>query len=281
MGRKARTPLEYSLMCLVARRPSTGYEITRLLREYPLAGHGKSPGAVYPALDRLVESGLVLSRGRVPRRLRTPRERWEGRTIREHGLTRAGVVELRRWATSPVTRTEMLERPEHLLLRFSVVIGLAGGGAGRRFAAEYRCVAERLVQDLSRSLVEARREASDATRLWIELSLRLAKGRLRWARRAEADLRRRLRVDPALQEGERSRNTRAALQRLPAEARGRLAWPHGDRSTEPRINGVLEWVARLRSLVRFGVAWILGRRRCRGTDGLGRQGGEPTHEDGR
>lgn len=280
MRRKARTPLEYALMCLVSRRPSTGYEITRLLREYPLAGHGKSPGAVYPALDRLIASGLVLSRGRIPRRLNTPRERWEGRTIREHGLTRAGVVELRRWATAPVTRAEMLERPEHLLLRFSVVIGLAGGKAGRRFVAEYRCVAGELVQDLSRSLGEARRDASDATRLWIELSLRLAKSRLNWARRAEADLRRRMRVDPALRECERSRNTRAALQRVPPDARRRLAWPHGDRSRELRISGVMKRLLCLRSLIHSGVTRLLQRGRWRGRGGLERRGGESTYEDG-
>ena len=252
---RRRTPLEYSVMCLVARRPSTGYEITRLLQEYPLAGRGKSPGAIYPALERLVQSGLVQSRRRVPRRVRTVLESSHGRWIREHGLTRAGVVELRRWATGPVTGTEMLERPEQLLLRFSVIIGLAGGQAAQRFVREYRQVARRLAEDLSASMGLAR-DASPTARLWMELSLQMARVRLLWARKAEAEFERRLAGDPVLCEGMLARNTRTAMERLPPEVQAALAWPHGERSPGKPPGRVRALFRRLcHALERSDVVW--------------------------
>jgi len=246
---RSRTPLEYALMCLIARAPRTGNEIVRLLREYPLAGTGKSPGAVYPALHRLADAGLVRCRPRARCEVDALYRQNAGspiaaagltpgvRRFREHGLTRRGVADLRTWAVGPVTRAEVLERPDHLLLRFSFLVGLAGGTAARRFAAQYRRVAEQLTAELSGALNEARAESSPSSRLAMELSLRLLEARVAWAGQAAVELADFASRNPHLDDTGPARVVRSVVEGLPPHVRAAIRWPRLDgpqRAPRPR-----------------------------------------------
>ena len=238
---RSRTPLEYALMCLIARAPTTGNELVRLLREYPLAASGQSPGAVYPALHRLADAGLVKSRRR-PRSEADAMSRQNAgsrlagvgrptpgvRRFREHGLTGKGVASLREWALRPVTRAEVLGRPDHLLLRFSFVVGLAGGTAARRFAAQYRRVAEGLTVDMAHALNEARAEASPSARLAMELSLRLLEVRVAWAAQAAVELADFAARNPHLDDTGSARAVRSVVEGLPPHVRAAIRWPRLD-----------------------------------------------------
>jgi len=53
------TTLEYALLGLLDRQPSSGYDIARRFAETPLAHFSSSPGAIYPALRRLERAGMV------------------------------------------------------------------------------------------------------------------------------------------------------------------------------------------------------------------------------
>ena len=190
MGR--RSHLEITLMCLIARAPATGARLVRLLREHPLMGRGQSPGAVYPALRRLREAGLVTSRAKPRRealasfRARTGKYR-DGRCarrFRECLLTAEGLEHLKDWAVQPVTRGEILERPDDLLLRFAFLSGLQGPEAVRSFLEGYEARAEELRQELGEFLGEDRGELSTSGRLALELELALVQTRRDWARRA-------------------------------------------------------------------------------------------------
>ena len=225
-------------MCLVARAPMTGSEITRLLTRYPLAGTGKSPGAVYPALHRLQEARLVCSR---PRWGDTARSRairgqvWravtgkESRrpdppTVREWGLTYGGIVRLRGWASRRVGRTEVLERPEHLLLRFALCTGLVGPTATRRLALQCRRVCGELAAELVAEL-EGGGGASPSGRLALEWTLGVLEARVAWARRAEAALARHAARAPDLDLPSPEREVRVVVDRLPPRIRKWVLWP--------------------------------------------------------
>jgi DNA-binding PadR family transcriptional regulator len=231
-ARYHRTPLEYGLMCLIARAPMTGSQLVTLLRRYPLAGTGKSPGAVYPALYRLEEAGLVCARTRRTshvRALYAARRGGPGREgPREFGLTGEGVIRLRRWATRRVTRTEVLERPEHLLLRFAMCTGLAGPTAARRVALQCRRVCAELARELAEDIDRLRGTASPSARLALECTLALIEARVAWSRRAEVELARHAVREPELDAPPAARQVMAVLDRLPARIRDQLRWPWRD-----------------------------------------------------
>jgi DNA-binding transcriptional ArsR family regulator len=225
-------------MCLIARTPMTGSQITRLLTTYPLAGTGKSPGAVYPALYRLEAAGLVCRRSRRPRHFRSFADvsSWkrgyevsEGRRfMQEFGLTHAGVDALRGWATRRVTRREVLERPEHLLLRFSLCTGLSGPTAARRVALQCRRVCREAAAELSEHIARHRRESSPSARLAMECTLALLDTRVEWSRRAELELWYHAAREPELDLPPPARTVMAALERIPQPVRARLRWPLRD-----------------------------------------------------
>lgn len=220
-------------MCLIARAPMTGSELTRLLTRYPLAGTGKSPGAVYPALYRLAEAGLVFGRPRWTRtdrslalraRLRRqaaggPPVARERGTVQEFGLTGKGVVRLRAWATRRVTRTEVLERPEHLMLRFSLCTGLSGPTVARRLTLQCRRVCRELAAELAGEIDRGGGTASPSGRLAMECSLCLLEARVEWSWRAEIELARQARWEPELDTPPPAREAMVVLDMLPRRIR--------------------------------------------------------------
>lgn len=249
-GRRERTPLENALMCLIARAPMTGSELTRLLTRYPLAGTGKSPGAVYPALHRLAETGLVCGR---PRRMGTDRSlalrarhrraaaggpviARERGTVQEFGLTREGVVRLTAWAARRVTRREVLERPEHLMLRFALLPGLAGPTAARRLVLQCRRVCRELAEELVDEIEGQRGEASPSARLAMECTLALLEARVAWAQRAEAELARYAARAPELDAPRPARDVRAVLDALPDRLRKWVRCLRWDGSIAPELS---------------------------------------------
>lgn len=196
---RPRTRLEITLLCLLARAANSGGGLVRTLREFPIGGHGQSPGAVYPALERLAEAQFI------ERRQRKRGRRWlYGRARKGHAgryfpktrqheyvLTYRGIAELRRWAREPVTRTDMLERPDFLLLRFAVIPGLLGPAAAPRFLAQYARVARELALHTRRYLerfaidpVHPHRDMSPSVRHALDLTIEVMRARGRWARRA-------------------------------------------------------------------------------------------------
>lgn len=193
---RPRTRLEITLMCLLARGANTGNGLVRILRECPIGGHGQSPGAVYPALQRLEEAEFVQARLRKSsgRRLcgrarkGSDRRYFPKKRHREYVLTYRGLDELRRWARAPVTRADMLERPDFLLLRYMMIPGLIGAGAARRFLDQYRRVARGVATDTLRYLgrfgvdrADAERDMSETVRLAFHLTIDLMRTRRRWA----------------------------------------------------------------------------------------------------
>ena len=77
--------LRYAVLGLLARRPSTGYELTQTFDRSLRTSWHASHSQIYPELGKLERAGLVEVVGRGARRSKT------------YGLTDQGHDELRRW----------------------------------------------------------------------------------------------------------------------------------------------------------------------------------------
>ena len=77
--------LRHAVLGLLARRPSTGYELTRAFDRSLRTSWHASHSQIYPELARLETAGLIELIGEGARRSKT------------YGITDAGLAELRRW----------------------------------------------------------------------------------------------------------------------------------------------------------------------------------------
>jgi DNA-binding PadR family transcriptional regulator len=118
--------LAFVLLGLLDQAPRSGYDLRKLLTDTPLRHFSDSPGAIYPALRRLVERKWIEtgapggSRGRREFRLRSK--------------GRQAFVE---WLRLPVTRDDVVNRSGELLLRCAFMGQALEPAAIRRFLAEY------------------------------------------------------------------------------------------------------------------------------------------------
>lgn len=111
MARTRLTALDHALLGIVDIEPVSGYDIHRLFSTSPMAAFSSSPGAIYPALDRLEKKGLL----RATLDASTPT-----RPRRVYSMTEAGEAALEVWLREPVSRDELVRNPRVPVLRFSL-----------------------------------------------------------------------------------------------------------------------------------------------------------------
>lgn len=106
------TLLGYILLGLLQKQSQSGYDLRKLLATTPLMSYSDSPGAIYPALRRLKEQGLI----------KDEIIKGSGLRIRRicH-LTPEGLAVLRKWLTEPVKRLEIVRNVDLLLMKFSLM----------------------------------------------------------------------------------------------------------------------------------------------------------------
>ena len=117
----AATPLAYALLGLLHQAPRSGYDLRKLFASTPLRHMSDSPGAIYPALRRLERQGFIAPGGE------------EGARRRRCFIpTRAGRRAFAAWLALPVTRDDLIDRLDAVMLRFAFsgeVLGLAAAGS--------------------------------------------------------------------------------------------------------------------------------------------------------
>jgi len=102
------TLLGYALLALIHQAPRSGYDLRKLFATTPLMSFSDSPGAIYPALKKLEQTGLIRS------------------VVRDQGLRRkrvfrlspSGLAKLKTWLTRPVQREDIIRHVDQLLVRF-------------------------------------------------------------------------------------------------------------------------------------------------------------------
>lgn len=108
------TRLEGALLGLLSQQERSGYDIKKLFETTPMRHFSSSPGAIYPALQRMEKRGWLEERldDTTPARPR-----------RVFRLSLAGWERFRAWLAEDVTREEIIVSPGMGVLRLSFMEG--------------------------------------------------------------------------------------------------------------------------------------------------------------
>jgi len=172
-----RSVLGFALLGLLEQQPSSGYDLRKIFTQTPMWSYSDSPGAIYPALERLEKSGLI--RGRV--------ETSAGlRRRKVFRLTSAGMAELKKWLRKPVSREEVIRGMAELMLRFAFTEHVLGSAGAMRLLKDLEKEL-RLYLPTLREFLEAHKEAMPISgRLALESGIRDYESKLGWTKYAIA-----------------------------------------------------------------------------------------------
>ncbi len=123
--------LGYALLGLIQQRPSSGYDLRKIFAETAMGNYSSSPGAIYPALERLESQGLILGAVKDSAVLRRRRL---------YRLTPTGTVELRKWLTRPIEQSDVKRGMAELMLRFAFMERTLGADSSVAFLQNLRAV---------------------------------------------------------------------------------------------------------------------------------------------
>jgi PadR family transcriptional regulator, regulatory protein AphA len=106
---RALTDFEQVLLGMLVNEPRSGYDLKKLFSATPAAVYQSSPGALYPALRRLVQRGLL----RVQEEISA-----SGRARRVYHATEAGLAMHVEWVRRPVLPEDVSSDLGLHLMRF-------------------------------------------------------------------------------------------------------------------------------------------------------------------
>ena len=145
MEQRALTDFEQILLGLVARTPSSGYELKKFFLTTPAIVYQPSSGALYPALRRLERRGL-LSAEALPSSGR--------RTQRRYQLTASGRTAYVRWLRQPVDPATVGADLGMHLMRFVMAEGVLDHGEVLSFLCDLAAALEAFVAAIADYLAE-------------------------------------------------------------------------------------------------------------------------------
>jgi DNA-binding PadR family transcriptional regulator len=169
--------LGYALLGLLYSRPSSGYDLRKIFALTPLRSFSDSPGAIYPALQRLEERRLI--RGKVE----------EGSGLRRrkiYRLSAGGVAELKKWLIRPVTGEDVVRGMDELLLRFAFMDSVIERSVVIEFLRAWERELKSYVPTLREYLKSEQSKMPTCGRLALESGIRSYETQLRWVRDALA-----------------------------------------------------------------------------------------------
>ena len=137
------TTLGYALLGLLHQEPRSGYDLRKVFETTPMGHYSGSPGAIYPALRRLQQQGLIEGQVDRTRSLR-PREVFQP--------TEAGTEEFHKWLAQGVQREDVIWRMEELTLRFAFHSFLESNTATRKFLTGFAAEVDGYIKELRQQL---------------------------------------------------------------------------------------------------------------------------------
>jgi DNA-binding PadR family transcriptional regulator len=110
--------LGFALLGLVRlRQPCSGYDLRKVFTHTPMGTFSDSPGAIYPALQRLEKLSLI--HGSVENTATVRRRKL-------YRITSKGEAALKQWLGKPVERADVIRRMGDLSLRFAFLEEVLG-----------------------------------------------------------------------------------------------------------------------------------------------------------
>lgn len=166
--------LELAILGLIRQEPRSGYELRRVFATTPMGHFSDSPGAIYPAVARLVERGLLR---------RVTRER-SGRESDVLHLTREGSRELRTAIRAPLSAEDVVRHPDEQLLRFTFLLAQPDVEAAKEFLQQYASITAAEAASLEKHRRQMVADGAAMLTLPLEQGIALYRARTRWARAA-------------------------------------------------------------------------------------------------
>jgi DNA-binding PadR family transcriptional regulator len=165
------TSLGYALLGLIHMQPQTGYDLRKIFATTPMGHYSSSPGAIYPALKRLEQEGLI--QGEVA----------DGDSLRPkrvYSATPLGVEILREWVSRPVVKDDLLHNDDALMLRFALMGSVVTDEVTYRFLHQMAQVLDQYIPELEQILDAIPQEGPPHGRLALSSGIEAYKARRRW-----------------------------------------------------------------------------------------------------
>lgn len=169
--------LGYALLGLLYGQPQSGYDLRKIFAATAMGSYSDSPGAIYPALERLARQGKV--RGVV--------EESAGlRRRRVYQVTQRGRAALKAWLKAPITRDDVMRRMGDLMLRFAFMDVVMAPVQAARFLRELEREIAAYLPELHEFLSAHASEMPLSGHLALESGVGEYEHRLQWARSSAA-----------------------------------------------------------------------------------------------
>ena len=178
--RSRLTGFEQALLGMISLQPSTGYDLKRRFATTSLGVYQPSSGALYPALERLEQRGLLASEA-LPQAA-------HGRPRRRYRLTNDGRQAHLDWLRQPVVPETVAQDLGLHLLRFVMMPQVLPAETVIGFLTSLRAALEGLVGGLERQAAAIDAAANPYPALAVEHGLAVHRASLAWADQAIARL---------------------------------------------------------------------------------------------
>jgi DNA-binding PadR family transcriptional regulator len=176
MRRLAISKLGYALLGLL-QQPSSGYALRKIFASTAMKTYSDSPGAIYPALRRLEQQGLI--RGSI--------EESSGLRRRQvFRLTRTGSTALKKWINRPLVRPDVIRGLDEVMLRFAFSEQAVGAPGSVKLLKSLSTELRSYIPELREQLTVNKSAMPTSGRLALESGLRSYECLLEWTKYALA-----------------------------------------------------------------------------------------------
>jgi DNA-binding PadR family transcriptional regulator len=163
--------LGYALLGLIELKPGSGYDLRKMFAETALGNYSSSPGAIYPALERLESQKLI--RGVVEDSAGLRRRRL-------YHVTASGSTELKKWLSRPIEQADVMRGAQELMLRFSFMDHALGAEAAISFLKDFRAALKPYLSGLESYLKSNQSKMPLSGRLALESGVRGYRATYEW-----------------------------------------------------------------------------------------------------
>ena len=173
------TDFEQVLLAVIADEPRSGYGLKKMFTSSPASVYQPSPGALYPALRRLEERGLL----RAEQQVSSGR-----RALRLYQVTDAGLAVYLEWLRRPVVpETVTADLGQHLM-RFSLMENYLERAEVMAFLADLGDALDRFVAGVEQFAASRQGTLGKHAQLALEHGIATHRASLEWVRSAMAAL---------------------------------------------------------------------------------------------
>lgn len=169
--------LGYALLGLLQPKPASGYDLRKIFSSTSMRTYSDSPGAIYPALNRLEKQGLI--RGSIV----------AGAGLRRRQVFRVtanGLSQLKQWITRPVTHEDVAGGPQEVMLRFACSEIAVGRAAAIELLRSLQAALQTHVKTLRQEQQGIQPGSPTSARLAFECGVRANRTLLDWTHYALA-----------------------------------------------------------------------------------------------